>query len=117
MIDYMNATQPDKVGSIVETENGNKFVHGGIALYGGGRNYSQVDISALSGDRKLGLKEFVINISDLEGADGDAGVVAQYLPLAAGNQDFRFFMYESTSPNNRAWQDDANYDVAAVPFR
>ncbi len=117
MIDYMSATQPDKVGSIVEADNDSKFVHGGIALYGGGRNYSQVDISGLSDARKNGLKEFTINISDLKGADGDAGVVAQYLPLAAGTRDFRFFMYESTSANDRAWQANANYDIPAVLFR
>ncbi len=115
MIDYMNANAKDKIGSIVEQSDDTKYVHGGIALYGGGRNYSQVDTSGLKDDRKSGLKNFAINLSEVAGS-GDGEDITQLLPRAAGTQDFRFFMYEYTGSNDRAWQDNANYDVPAVSF-
>lgn len=117
MIDYMSMQKPDEIGPIVERDGDNKYVHGGIAVYGGGRNYSQIDIAELNAERKDGLLEFKINISELEGAEGDAGGIGQYLPLAAGTQDFRFFMYSKTGSNNRNWQANANYDVIPVSFK
>ncbi len=117
MINYMSASRPDEVGPVVETDGNDKYVHGGIALYGGGRNYSQIDMSELSDDRKQGLRQFNINISELTDADGDMGGIGQYLPLAAGTQDFRFFMYDRDGSNNRAWQDQPDYNVAPLSFQ
>lgn len=115
LIDYM-CSKEQSISDIIDVENDVKYVHGGIALYGGGRNYSQISISGLSEERKAGLKEFRINISELEGAEGNNGGIGRYLPLAAGTQDFRFFMYSSASANNRQWQTSADYSVGGVPF-
>ncbi len=115
MIDYMCASNPD-FNTLIDEEDGCRYVHGGIALYGGGRNYCQVSLSKLDSARATGLKEFKVNISELEGAEGDAGGIGSLLPRAAGSQDFRFFMYESTSPNNRSWQSSADYSVTPLFF-
>ncbi len=115
MITYMRSIDSD-LGHIIEEEDDKQYVHGGIALYGGGRNYSQVEMTNFDEERANGLKTFNINISDLEDADGEVGGIGQLLPLAAGTQDFRFLMYEDTSSNNRAWQALSDYSVASVPF-
>lgn len=116
MIEYMASADPEEMGGIIDEEDGVKYVHGGIALYGGGRNYSQVSRSGLDTERNQGLKELKLNISSLEGAGGDTGGIGRLLPLAAGTQDFRFFMYESTGPNNRSWQSAADYSVTPLAF-
>lgn len=76
------------------------YVHGGIAFYGGGVNYSQLDISEMSS----ALSDFThvnINISILGNApDSKLQSQGRLLPKAAGSNDFNFFMYSNTSPNN-----------------
>ncbi len=81
-------------------EGGNliNYVHGGIAFYGGGRNYSMLDTSAL--DESLrDLHRYYINISVLRN-DSETSGLAQILPRAAGTQDFRFYMYDASSANS-----------------
>lgn len=116
MINYVCSTNAD-FSALIDRDGQNSYVHGGIAFYGGGRNYSQLSMDGLSAERRQGLKEFKINISSLDGAEGDAGGVGAYLPRAAGTQDFRFYMYDSTSPNNRLWQSGADYSVKPQAFR
>lgn len=118
MIEYMSQAEPEEFGGLIDTDSksGEQYVHGGIALYGGGINYSQISISDIDPSRMSGLKEFKINISDLENAGGDTGGIGRLLPLAAGSQDFRFLMYESSSSNNRTWQEGGDYSVIPVAF-
>ncbi len=116
LIEYVQRTDPDHYSTILENEGDTQYVHGGIALYGGGRNYSQISTQNMNDARKAGLGEFRINLSVFSGAEGETGGIGRYLPLAAGSQDFRFFMYESTSPNGRAWQTDPDYSVGALAF-
>ncbi len=78
------------------------YVHGGIALYGGGYNYSFVDFTELTSEQ---LASYRINLSILaEGREQDLSdtlyMQGTMLPLAAGSQDFRFFMYNSNSAND-----------------
>lgn len=104
MLSFVNSADPAKYGNIMETtSDGKNYVHGGIALYGGGRNYSSVDFSALDED----LKDFEylnINISVLAGAEGDLQRQGTLLPKAAGTHDFNFYMYGKDSPNNYVGQ-------------
>lgn len=125
MLDYVctnySGTQYGYEYIIDRKQNGN-YVHGGIAFYGGGKNYSQLDVSGL--DASLAdLSAYPVNLNMLSGAEGETGEQAEFLPLAAGTQDFRFYMYGSRSVNNvdKQLADQASGQkysgVKPVPFR
>ena len=77
---------------------GEKYVHGGIAFYGGGRNLSEVDYSRLNAD-KAELFAFAegddctlrAHLNDL--GSGLSPYAASILTGAAGYGEFRFCMY------------------------
>ena len=107
---------------IIDRKQNVNYVHGGIAFYGGGKNYSQLDVSGL--DKSLAdLSVYPVNLNMLSGAEGETGEQADFLPLAAGTQDFRFYMYGSRSVNNvdKQLADQASGQkysgVKPVPFR
>ena len=107
---------------IIDRKQNVNYVHGGIAFYGGGKNYSQLDVSGL--DESLAdLSVYPVNLDMLKGAEGETGEQAEFLPLAAGTQDFRFYMYGSRSDNNvdKQLADQASGQkysgVKPVPFR
>ena len=107
---------------IIDRKQNVNYVHGGIAFYGGGKNYSQLDVSGL--DESLAdLSAYPVNLNMLSGAEGETGEQAEFLPLAAGTQDFRFYMYGSRSVNNvdKQLADQASGQkysgVKPVPFR
>ena len=107
---------------IIDRKQNVNYVHGGIAFYGGGKNYSQLDVSGL--DESLAdLSVYPVNLDMLSGAEGETGEQAEFLPLAAGTQDFRFYMYGSRSVNNvdKQLADQASGQkysgVKPVPFR
>lgn len=107
---------------IIDRKQNVNYVHGGIAFYGGGKNYSQLDISGL--DKSLAdLSVYPVNLDMLKGAEGETGEQAEFLPVAAGTQDFRFYMYGSRSDNNvdKQLADQASGQkysgVKPVPFR
>ena len=84
---------------IISKVDGVDYVHGGIAMYGGGKNYSCVVMTKLNSEE---LKEFMVNISDLAVNEPD-GIFKQQgenLPGAAGEEDFAFYMYNSDSQFN-----------------
>lgn len=107
---------------IIDRKQNVNYVHGGIAFYGGGKNYSQLDVSGL--DKSLAdLSVYPVNLNMLSGAEGETGEQADFLPVAAGTQDFRFYMYGSRSDNNvdKQLADQASGQkysgVKPVPFR
>ncbi len=121
MLDYVCSTQYGYEDIIDRKQNVN-YVHGGIAFYGGGKNYSQLDVSGL--DKSLAdLSVYPVNLNMLSGAEGETGEQADFLPVAAGKQDFRFYMYGSRSVNNvdKQLADQASGQkysgVKPVPFR
>lgn len=76
-------------------------VHGGIALYGGGRNYHIVDFDQSFLDAMPHLSSYNINIDILtKSPDSVIQQQGQYLPQAAGTRDFRFLMYSSGQYGN-----------------
>lgn len=107
ILDFVCGKYPDKYGDLLTDIGGESVVHGGIAFYGGGKNYSQLDMSGLNG----GLKDFsnyLVNISVLkDSGDPDISEQGGFLPIAAGNQDFRFYMYGSGSVNDYRAQEAA----------
>lgn len=102
MLDYVCNTY-EGYGELIDRRGDVEYVHGGIALYGGGKNYSQVDLRGL--DASLAdCHEYLVNLSMLADAGGETGQQGTFLPAAAGSQDFRFYMYGSDSANNSAKQ-------------
>ncbi len=101
MIEYVYSTNPGSYGDLLDNRGETQYVHGGIAYYGGGRNYSQLDVSKLDGKYRDDLTRFHINISVLSGAD-DPAMQRQgsILPNAAGTNDFNFFLYGKSGANN-----------------
>lgn len=99
MLEYVCAKEPARFGEILDEG----YVHGGIAFYGGGKNYGQLDLKDLDAERS-DFGEYRINISVLQGAEGSAGYLGRILPSAAGTQDFRFYLYGREGQNSRAKQ-------------
>ena len=87
---------------LIVDEGGVQYVHGGIAMYGGGKNYGMVDFSDFDGELPT---EYHVNLSVLaigeeSSADSPLYLQGTMLPLAAGTQDFRFFMYDGRSDSS-----------------
>ena len=100
MLSFVASRAPEKYGELLEEAEGKKYVHGGIAFYGGGKNYSLLEDHTARG----GLQEYRVNLSVLSGAEGNTGYQGQILPAAAGSNDFRFFLYGKSGQNSRAAQ-------------
>lgn len=73
---------------LTSTYEGEKYVNGAIAFYGGGKNYSYVNMSGVA-DNFYGLTDFSIPLSYF----GDRVSLIYY---SAGAEDFRFLLYDST---------------------
>ncbi len=97
--------KPDYAKLMYRTEDNKTYVHGGIAFYGGGRNYSQIVINM---DGSLGnLQHLSINVGQFDNSDN--AIVkrqAQLLPYAAGTHDFNFWLYAADSDNSYVKQEN-----------
>ncbi len=80
---------------ILSDNGGTQYAHGGIAFYGGGKNYGVLDCSKFDFEP---LNTYCVNLSVLTHAE-DTTLQNQgnLLPHAAGINDFRFAMYGSAS--------------------
>ncbi len=72
--------------SLLVKKEGKTYVNGAIAFYGGGKNYSQVDLSGVS-EKFASLASYSVGMGVFE---------SKQLVLAAGQNDFRFMLYDST---------------------
>lgn len=84
--------------------DGQKYVNSAMVKYGGGKNFTVIDMSAL--DEELNdFSDYRINISVLT-TSGDQNISQQgeFLPLAAGTQDFLFRLYSAQSENSLSAQ-------------
>lgn len=82
--------------NIIYKTGDKEYVHGGIAFYGGGKNYSILDASEC--DTFKDMNQYNVNISILvSSADEVLRKQGEMLPLAAGSYDFRFVMHDGTS--------------------
>lgn len=106
----------EEFADIISSLDGSDYVHGGMAFYGGGKNYSMVDFSQFAGES---MERFDINLGVL--AQGEPSNSALYLqgsllPLAAGTQSFRFFMYGASSDFGYAKQTEIISSGTAYDF-
>lgn len=97
--------KPKECGDIILNVGGTEYVHGGIAFYGGGYNYSYLDLTRANDETKQ-FGVYNVNIDVL--ADSENEKIKQQgemLPLAAGKGDFRFYLYNNKSSRNLSWQE------------
>ncbi len=74
--------------NLIAKLEGAEYVNGAIAFYGGGKNYSYVDQSDVDSESFTRLSSYNIPLSLLGGG---------ILKLAAGQEDFRFNLYDNQS--------------------
>lgn len=90
---------------IILNVGGTEYVHGGIAFYGGGYNYSYLDLTEANDETKQ-FGVYDVNISVLENSkDENIQKQGKLLPMAAGAGDFRFYLYNNKSSRNLSWQE------------
>lgn len=95
-----------KCRDIILNVGGTEYVHGGIAFYGGGYNYSYLDLTRANDETKQ-FGVYDVNISVLENSkDENIRNQGKMLPLAAGAGDFRFYLYNNKSSRNLSWQEN-----------
>lgn len=91
----------DIILKVGETE----YVHGGIAFYGGGYNYSYLDLTRANDETKQ-FGVYDVNIEVLRNSkDEKIKQQGEMLPMAAGAGDFRFYLYNNKSSRNLSWQE------------
>ena len=94
---------------IILNVGGTEYVHGGIAFYGGGYNYSYLDLTEANDETKQ-FGVYDVNISVLENSkDENIQKQGKLLPMAAGAGDFRFYLYNNKSSRNLSWQENIKY--------
>lgn len=87
--------------------DGEKYVHGGIAFFGGGKNYCCFEDNRT--EPKYTLNGYTVSLADVD---------SSYLNLAAGNESFYFLLHDANEKNfTPAKQDEilAN-DATAFDF-
>lgn len=90
---------------IILNVGGTEYVHGGIAFYGGGYNYSYLDLTRANDETKQ-FGVYDVNIEVLKNSkDEKIKQQGEMLPLAAGAGDFRFYLYNNKSSRNLSWQE------------
>ena len=90
---------------LYKTDDGTTYVHGGIAYYGGGRNYSLIDLSEFKSELN-NLSHININIEQFSTSSNQTtSKQTRLLPLASGTHDFNFWLYAADSDNNYAKQE------------
>lgn len=100
------ANVEEKCRDIILNVGGTEYVHGGIAFYGGGYNYSYLDLTRANDETKQ-FGVYDVNISVLENSkDENIRNQGKMLPMAAGAGDFRFYLYNNKSSRNLSWQEN-----------
>lgn len=98
--------KPKECGDIILNVGGTEYVHGGIAFYGGGYNYSYLDLTRANDETKQ-FGVYDVKISVLENSkDENIRNQGKMLPMAAGAGAFRFYLYNNKSSRNLSWQEN-----------
>lgn len=90
MIKYAKSSNPAKYGDLFVEKDGKNLINPAVAFYGGGKNYSIIDLTSYKGQY---YTLYNINLAILaESEDTNLSSQGTYLPWAAGKEDFRFVM-------------------------
>lgn len=93
------ASQKEVYKNILTPHKEKQYVHAGIAFFGGGKNYSIFD-----SEQEISLGRYEVSLD----------IVNQtILKIAAGNEDFYFFIYDKTSPFTPQMQEEKLADKSA----
>lgn len=96
----------EKCRDIILNVGGTEYVHGGIAFYGGGYNYSYLDLTRANDETKQ-FGVYDVNIEVLRNSkDEKIKQQGEMLPMTAGAGDFRFYLYNNKSSRNLSWQEN-----------
>lgn len=85
--------------SLVAVNNGKSYAHGGIAMFGGGKNYCLIDDSKSNAEK---LPTYSISFDKLKSSKNN---YMDKLKMASGKEEFRFFMYNKNSNFNLSEQE------------
>lgn len=99
MIETALGKEPVKFQNIITPYNDKNYVHAGIAFFGGGKNYSVFD-----SERPITLGHYDVSLDD-------AGM--DILSIAAGDEDFYFFIYDKLSDFTPKLQEEKLADKSA----
>lgn len=91
----------EKYNDIIYKIKQKQFIHGGIAFFGGGENYSYLNED--SGEL-VNMRKLFVNLSQVAGKEKLTKLVAEKMPDAAGHADFIFYLYKTDSQRNYNWQ-------------
>lgn len=80
---------------IITIDNNQKYAHGGIVTYGGGKNYALINDNTLMGE----LDNYVLSLDSIN------SILTSILKYASGKEPFRIFMYGKNSYYNYYKQD------------
>ncbi|MGN1227178.1 MAG: hypothetical protein ACI4TX_00885, partial [Christensenellales bacterium] len=89
-----NISAIDGFEGIITNSNGNDYAHGGIAMFGGGKNYCLIDTSNSLMEK---LPTYSISFDELKSSSNN---YMDKLKMASGKEEFRFFMYNKNSEFN-----------------
>lgn len=99
------ANVKEECRDIILNVGGTEYVHGGIAFYGGGYNYSYLDLTRANDETKQ-FGVYDVNISVLQNSENEnIKQQGEMLPMAAGAGYFRFYLYNNKSSRNLSWQE------------
>ncbi len=100
------ANVKEECRDIILNVGGTEYVHGGIAFYGGGYNYSYLDLTRANDETKQ-FGVYDVKISVLKNSEKEnIKQQGEMLPMAAGAGDFRFYLYNNKSSRNLSWQEN-----------
>ena len=80
-------SEKESFKNIIVKDNGKDYVHGGIAFFGGGKNYGAFDTKNYE---FFSLNGYKVSLSEANRGE---------LELAAGNEEFYFLMHDATTIN------------------
>ena len=80
---------------IISVVDGERYAHGGIVLYGGGKNYALVNDKTVAGE----LNNYTLSLDSIN------TMLTSLLKYASGKEPFRIFMYGKNSEYNYYKQD------------
>ena len=107
-----NMYEEGEFSEIITTDGTNEYAHGGIVMYGGGKNYCLINDETMSD--KEDYLNFTINLDSLKVSSSNPleAQLMKLLKYASGKEDFRFFMCGKNSDLNYYQQllESGDYD-------
>ncbi len=92
---------------ILASYNGETYVNGAIAYYGGGKNYSCVALDEATSTAKEDLHDYTVDVDYFSPSN------PKFIYYTAGKEKFRFLLYDATSSLTVEKQEKDIFDTSA----